>query len=68
LASLLALASGRLATCRHVTVVGCTRAEIHGQTTASVQVDGDPFGFTPLVVEAQGHKVSLIVPAPASWS
>ncbi|MFM9849541.1 MAG: diacylglycerol/lipid kinase family protein [Hyphomicrobiaceae bacterium] len=65
LASLLALASGRLATCRNVTVVGCTRAEIRGQTAASVQVDGDPFGSTPLVVEAQGHRVSLIVPALA---
>jgi diacylglycerol kinase (ATP) len=64
LASLLALASGRLSRSRHVAVVACTRAEIRGQTTAPVQVDGDPFGTTPLVVEAQGHRVSLIVPAP----
>jgi diacylglycerol kinase (ATP) len=66
LASLAALASGRLSTSRHVTVLACTRAEIRGQTTAPVQVDGDPFGTTPLVVEAQGHRVSLIVPAPSS--
>jgi diacylglycerol kinase (ATP) len=65
MASLLALVSGRLATCRHVTVVECTRAEIRGQTAAPVQVDGDPFGATPLLVEAQGHRVSLIMPAPA---
>ena len=39
-ASLLALASGRLATCRHVAVVGCTRAEIRGPETTPVQVDG----------------------------
>jgi diacylglycerol kinase family enzyme len=62
-ASLLALASGRLATCRHVAVVGCTRAEIRGPETTPVQVDGDPFGATPLVVDSQGHRVSLIVPA-----
>lgn len=65
LTSLLALASGRLATCRHFGVVNCTRAEVRGQPAAPVQVDGDPFGTTPLVVEAQGHKVSLIVPEPA---
>lgn len=62
-ASLLALASGRLAACRHVSVVGCTRAEIRGPDATPVQVDGDPFGGTPLVVDAQGHRVSLIVPA-----
>jgi diacylglycerol kinase family enzyme len=62
-ASLLALASGRLAACRHVTVVECKRAEIRGPETTPVQVDGDPFGSTPLVVDSEGHRVSLIVPA-----
>lgn len=64
-ASLLALASGRLASCRHVAVVGCSRAEVRGPEATPVQVDGDPFGGTPLVVDAQGHRVSLIVPAAA---
>lgn len=63
MASLLALASGRLATCRHVSVLDCTRAEIRGQVTAPVQIDGDAFGTTPLIVEAQRHRVSLIMPA-----
>lgn len=63
LASLLALASGRLAKCRHVAVIGCTRAEIRGPESIPVQIDGDPFGRTPLVVNSQGHRVSLIVPA-----
>ncbi len=66
MASLLALASGRLSSCRYVQVVACTKAEVRGQTAAPVQVDGDPFGITPLVVEAQGFRVSLIVPAPAA--
>lgn len=64
MASLLALATGRLATCRHVAVVECARAEIRAQTMAPVQIDGDAFGTTPLIVEAQGHRVSLIMPVP----
>ena len=64
MASLLALATGRLAACRHVAVVECARAEIRGQAMAPVQIDGDPFGTTPLIVEARGHRVSLIMPAP----
>jgi diacylglycerol kinase family enzyme len=65
MASLLALASGRLSNCRHVETIACTKAEVRGQTAVPVQVDGDPFGITPLVVKARGHRVSLIVPAPA---
>jgi diacylglycerol kinase family enzyme len=66
LSSLVALATGRLATCPHVAFVSCTRAEIRSRTAIPVQVDGDAFGGTPLVVEANGQRVNLIMPAAAS--
>lgn len=62
LASLLALASGRLTTCRHVKILPCNRAEIRGRGGVPVQVDGDAFGTTPLVVASEGPRVSLIMP------
>lgn len=64
LASLIALASGALDRCRHVTVLPCGQAEIRGQGPAPVQVDGDAFGATPVVVASGGPRVSLIMPAP----
>lgn len=63
-ASVLALATGRLEASRHVRVCTCTRVEVrsHGDPVP-VQVDGDAFGMTPVVVEARGGpKVTLIVP------
>ena len=62
-ASLLTLVAGRLGTCRHVSVHACTRVEVSSQARVPVQVDGDAFGATPLVVQAEGGpRVSLIVP------
>jgi diacylglycerol kinase family enzyme len=64
--SLLALAAGRLNTCRHVSEHACANVEVKSETRVAVQVDGDPFGATPLVVQAEaGPRVSLIVPP---WS
>lgn len=61
--SLLALAMGRLDTCRHVSVQACSRVEVRSEVPVPVQVDGDAFGTTPLVVEAAGGpRVSLILP------
>jgi len=65
-ASLLSLATGRLATCRHVRVHACARVEVEAEAPVPVQVDGDAFGATPLVVEAEGGpRVALIVPPRA---
>jgi diacylglycerol kinase family enzyme len=62
--SLLALAMGQLGTCRHVSVHTCAHVEVRSEMRVPVQVDGDAFGATPLVVEARGGpRVSLIMPA-----
>jgi diacylglycerol kinase (ATP) len=66
--SLLALASGRLDTCRHVKTLPCRRAEIRSRSLVPVQVDGDAFGATPLIVTSGGPRVALIVPDPAGKS
>jgi diacylglycerol kinase family enzyme len=63
--SLLALASGRLAHCRHVERLACRRVEIRANPAVPVQVDGDAFGCTPLVVDSGGPLVALIVPPGA---
>jgi diacylglycerol kinase family enzyme len=63
--SLLALAAGRLASSRHVRRLPCTRAEIGSALPVPVQVDGDAFGRTPVLVEADGPMVRLILPPPA---
>lgn len=63
-ACLLELATGRLAVSRHVRAHACERVEIGAELPVPVQVDGDAFGATPLVVEAGvGPRVLLIVPA-----
>lgn len=61
--SLLALATGRLGTCHHVSSHACARIEVESKAPVPVQVDGDAFGATPLVVEAGGGPhVTLIMP------
>jgi len=62
LSSLLALASGTLASNRYVTVIDCDSAEIRSHAPIPVQVDGDAFGITPLRIEAARQRVMLIVP------
>jgi diacylglycerol kinase family enzyme len=66
LACLIALASGRLSTCRYVRVVPCRQVEIRSRAVVPVQVDGDAFGSTPVTVASDGPRVSLIMPLPAS--
>lgn len=65
--SLLALAAGRLQASRTVRTLACSRVEVHAPAPVPVQVDGDAFGATPLVVEASGGpSVCLIVPAASA--
>ena len=45
-----------------VHVVACQTASIRSTHPIAVQVDGDPFGFTPLDVEAGGSGFNFIVP------
>lgn len=59
---LLALPLGRLVRQGGVETVACRRAEITATTPASVEIDGDAYGTTPLRIEAGGAALSLIVP------
>lgn len=45
-----------------VTIIACRAAQISSPVTIPAQVDGDPFGTTPLMIDADGGRVQLIVP------
>lgn len=59
---LLALASGLLPHLKGVETIPCRRVEISARSKVAVQIDGDPFGSTPLIVEDGGPRARLIVP------
>jgi diacylglycerol kinase family enzyme len=59
---LLALVSGRLWRDRDTRVLKCKSVRVRAATAARVQIDGDPFGTTPLDIEAGGTHLRLIVP------
>jgi diacylglycerol kinase family enzyme len=59
---LLALAAGRLDRTADVGIEAGRRFEITSTAGAPTQLDGDVFATTPLVVEAGGPKIGLIVP------
>ncbi len=60
--ALLALSVGRLTQQKGVTVLPCTSLVVRAQTPVPAQIDGDPFGSTPLTVETGGPPLNLIVP------
>jgi len=62
LAMVAKLGTGALDQTAGVEVVSCTRAAVRSAEPVLVQVDGDPFGETPLEIEAGGSGFSLIVP------
>ncbi len=59
---LIMLPAGRLTRQRDVISMRCRRAVIRSEHPVATQVDGDPFGVTPLDVEAGGAPFRLIVP------
>ena len=61
-AQLQALAWGMLEHMKSVETIVCRRVEVRASTNAAVQIDGDPFGTTPLIVESGGPRARLIVP------
>jgi diacylglycerol kinase family enzyme len=58
----LALVYGSLERARGVLHLPCTRVSVRASTPVACQVDGDPFGRTPLTIEASGPNLRLIVP------
>jgi diacylglycerol kinase family enzyme len=59
---LLALARGRLMTCKGVEMLPCHHVVIRSARPVPAQVDGDNFGTTPLDVRASADEVGIIVP------
>jgi diacylglycerol kinase family enzyme len=59
---LTALVAGRLAADRDTCVLPCHRVSVRSAAPVSVQIDGDPFGTTPLDVREGGADLRLIVP------
>lgn len=62
LRGLMALAAGRLHRTADVEIVPCTRLGIAAAEPVPAEIDGDPFGTTPLEIEAGGPSLKLIVP------
>ena len=58
------MAMGKFERCRGVTIRPCTRLKAGGRHgEVPVEIDGDPFGTSPVRIEANGPKLDLIVPA-----
>ncbi len=62
LRQLVALAAGTLEREAGVEILPCHHVTVDGPVLVPVQIDGDDFGYTPLVVEAGGPRLQLIVP------
>ncbi|NRG19785.1 YegS/Rv2252/BmrU family lipid kinase [Rhizobiales bacterium] len=58
----LSLALGRLHKTRNVITRPLVHAEIRSSAPVAAQIDGDPFGMTPLIVEAADHAIPFIAP------
>lgn len=63
LGGLLALAAGRLHLHPGVEIVPCRRVDVAADRPVPVEVDGDPFAATPLVIEPASRSLRLILPA-----
>lgn len=62
LRQLLALASGRLERAPGVSMLPCRSLSVTSGAPVCSEIDGDPFGPTPLTITAGGATVRLIVP------
>ena len=62
-ATLLALARGRLAARSNVRMLPCARATIRADRPVPVQIDGDAFATSPVEITHGGGQVRLILPA-----
>ena len=57
-----ALALNRIAKARGVTSMKVDTATIHATKPSPCQIDGDPFGMTPVTVEAAHESIRFMVP------
>ena len=63
LRQLTALGTGLIAKDPGIAHIPCRHVRITSSTPQAVEIDGDPFGATPLDVTAGGARAALIVPA-----
>ncbi|PTW62250.1 YegS/Rv2252/BmrU family lipid kinase [Breoghania corrubedonensis] len=57
-----ALLRGRMERCRDVVIRPLTRATVTSAAPVAAQIDGDPFGITPLTIEQGPRSLTMIVP------
>lgn len=60
--TLMALAVGKLERRDNARAIACKRAVVRCATPLAVQIDGDPFGETPVTVESGSSVIKLILP------
>jgi diacylglycerol kinase (ATP) len=60
---LFALATGRLAGQKNVTMLPCAHVRVEASRPTPTQIDGDVLGITPLQIRSSNQKVALIVSA-----
>lgn len=58
----LALLLGRISSAKGASVLAFTEALISGHLPVAAQVDGDPFGTTPLYIKTSEQTVPILVP------
>ncbi|MEI2386473.1 diacylglycerol kinase family protein [Breoghania sp. JC706] len=58
----IALLRGRMETCRDVVIRPLAQATVTSGRPVAAQIDGDPFGTTPLTVEQGPRSLTMIVP------
>lgn len=70
LRQLLALAAGTLERETGVAIIPCRHVTVTSAVPVPAQIDGDAFGVSPLLIEADGPRLRLIVPPdfPSSQS
>ncbi len=58
----LAFLRGRMDRCRDVIVRPLSRATLTAADLTAAQIDGDPFGTTPITIEPGPHSMTMMVP------
>ena len=58
----IALLRGRMETCRDVVIRPLSHATVTASEPVAAQIDGDPFGSTPLTIEPGPRSLTMIVP------
>lgn len=61
--ALLTVVSGRLDTASGVSIIPCKKVSVASPVPVDIQLDGDPYGSSPVSISGHGLTLRLIVPA-----